>query len=209
MTDETKPPQEVVNWIAESPNAVGLREYIEALMLEKQHAAEIADERLRAYVDGKVETLGAQIVAAEKYGIERANKLTAMIEANTREARIVQAATQAAVEKAEQAQLRVNESQNEFRGQLSDQAGTLMPRKESEARHEESAHQIDGLRADIAQLRTELAVGPPGLSELSRTTLHREGRDEARQATQTQQLTLLGVLAAIALVVVDFFTRKH
>jgi hypothetical protein len=37
-----------------------------------------------------------------------------------------------AVNKAEEAQLRVNQTQNEFRGTLKDQAATLMPRTEVE-----------------------------------------------------------------------------
>jgi hypothetical protein len=43
------------------------------------------------------------------------------------------AAAEKARDKAEEAQKAKNETTNEFRGQLSDQAATLMPRKESES----------------------------------------------------------------------------
>jgi hypothetical protein len=51
-----------------------------------------------------------------------------------------------AVDKAEQSQLRVNESQNEFRGTLKDQASQLMPRSEAESLIREMNTKIDDLR---------------------------------------------------------------
>lgn len=51
-----------------------------------------------------------------------------------------------AVNKAEEAQLRVNESQNEFRGALKDQASTLLPRGEYDAKHESLQKEVDGVK---------------------------------------------------------------
>jgi acyl-CoA reductase-like NAD-dependent aldehyde dehydrogenase len=66
-------------------------------------------------------------------------------------------AAKEAVAKAEAAQRAVNERQNEFRGQLSDQAATLMPRKEYEAGMASTRELLDRevktLRADISSLR--------------------------------------------------------
>lgn len=54
-----------------------------------------------------------------------------------------------AVEKAEQAQLRVNIGQNEFRQQLKDQAADLMPRKETETL-------VAGIRQSLENLQGRL-----------------------------------------------------
>lgn len=60
-----------------------------------------------------------------------------------------------AVTKAESAAEKRFDAVNEFRGQLSDQAATLMPRAESNARHEAAAEKIDALntRLDKAEGR--------------------------------------------------------
>jgi hypothetical protein len=55
-------------------------------------------------------------------------------------------AAEKAVEKAEAAQRRVNETQNEFRGTLKDQAADLMPRVETELLVKELDGKIDNLR---------------------------------------------------------------
>ena len=55
------------------------------------------------------------------------------------------AATKEAISKAEAAQQRVNEGQNEFRATLKDQAATLMPRSETELLVKELRTQIASL----------------------------------------------------------------
>lgn len=55
-------------------------------------------------------------------------------------------AADTATDKAEAAQRRVNETQNEFRGTLKDQATTLMPRAESEAKSKGVQAQIESLQ---------------------------------------------------------------
>ncbi len=56
------------------------------------------------------------------------------------------AAAEKAVDKAEQAQQRVNITQNEFRGTLKDQAADLMPRAETESLVRELNGKIDDLK---------------------------------------------------------------
>lgn len=71
----------------------------------------------------------------------------------------VQAALQAAekaVGKAEIAQEKRNETTNEFRGQLADQAATLMPRREAELRLEDLRKNGEDLKDDLGDLRTVL-----------------------------------------------------
>ncbi len=57
------------------------------------------------------------------------------------------AAAKEAVNKAEAAQSDKNRMQNEFRGQLSDQATTFMPRKEAEATDQIMANDVAELKA--------------------------------------------------------------
>lgn len=54
-----------------------------------------------------------------------------------------------AVNKAEEAQLRVNQTQNEFRGTLKDQAGLMMPRREYEQAHQTLQKQVDDLKRTV------------------------------------------------------------
>lgn len=69
------------------------------------------------------------------------------LRANDKEAlKLALDASDRAVNKAEEAQLRVNLSQNEFRGALKDQATTLLPRQEYEAKHESLQKEVDSLK---------------------------------------------------------------
>lgn len=75
-------------------------------------------------------------------------------------------ASEKAVNKAELAQQRVNETQNEFRGTLKDQASTLMPRSEAENTNRELRGLIALQLEEIGDLRSRLDVGPPSLHTL-------------------------------------------
>lgn len=55
------------------------------------------------------------------------------------------AAAEKANDKAEKAQQGINKTQNEFRGTLKDQAATLMPIKEAEAKFDDIQKQINSL----------------------------------------------------------------
>lgn len=69
------------------------------------------------------------------------------LRANDKEAlQIALAASDRAVNKAEEAQLRVNQTQNEFRGTLKDQAATLMPRSEVEQLITSIQKELDGVK---------------------------------------------------------------
>jgi len=68
-------------------------------------------------------------------------------------------AAEKAVEKAEAAQGRVNETQNEFRGTLKDQAAELMPRAETELL-------VKDLLGQIGDLRTSRDASSGGISVL-------------------------------------------
>jgi hypothetical protein len=92
------------------------------------------------------------------------------------------AASEKAVNKAEIAQANVNETQNEFRGTLRDQATTQMPRAEAEVTFRELRGLIGAQSEVISGLRSRLDVGPPSLGVLQA----RSDNDAGRRASSTQ-----------------------
>jgi hypothetical protein len=104
-----------------------------------------------------------------------------------------------AVAKAEQAQERRNEATNEFRGQLADQAATLMPRREVEqlfsSLHAEMDAELKAVnaKADSNANRIENAAG-------------RSGGADASTATLIAAVAALASVAAIVLLLVRILT---
>lgn len=86
------------------------------------------------------------------------------------------ASAEKANDKAETAQRAVNKTQNEFRGTLKDQASTLMPIKEAEAKFEDLQKQI---------------------TDLSNSQKTSTGRTEGSQITMGKMVTLVTVVTAI------------
>lgn len=116
------------------------------MMSENGKDFHVLEERINGVKDlfltrleSQEKLFGTRFDAGEKY--------SAMVSELAREA----------VAKAESAQGGVNERSNEFRGQLADQAATLMPRKETEAAlfalRELVDREMAALRSDVASLR--------------------------------------------------------
>ena len=103
------------------------------------------------------------------------------------------AASEKAVNKAETAQAGVNATQNEFRGQLKDQAATQMPRSEAENLFRELRGLISAQSEVIAGLRSRLDVGPPSLTELQTRSDQNQGR-----ITGWNDVRLLGLVVIAA-----------
>lgn len=99
-------------------------------------------------------------------------------------------ASEMATAKAEDAQTKSNEKNNEFRGQLADQAANLMPRKETEAL--------------IAQVNTELKM-------LRESNAQGSGRAEQKRDTRDTSQWEIGliviVLAAILTGAIELIIR--
>lgn len=92
-----------------------------------------------------------------KWNVESLKEHLADLRANDKEAlQIALAAADKAVNKAEEAQLRVNTTQNEFRGTLKDQAALMMPRKEVE-------QLVSGLQKDLATVQRLVWIGVGGV----------------------------------------------
>jgi len=123
--------------------AVSLIDDLKAMVIEKDRSIrELMEERDHRYEDrfkGQETAVAAALAAQEKFNSA------------------VSAASKEAILKAEASQIGVNERSNEFRGQLADQAATLMPRREAEtsmlALRELIDREIRTLRIDIASLK--------------------------------------------------------
>lgn len=123
------------------PQAISMRGYFERIMQERDKADVERDKRLDERFEGQEKAVNAALAAAEK-------AVNAALESSEK-----------AVTKAEIAQQRVNETQNEFRGTLRDQAADLMPRSETELL-------VKDLRAQIETLRGSRQQGITAASEV-------------------------------------------
>jgi hypothetical protein len=106
------------------------------------------------------------------------------------------AASEKAVNKAEVAQANVNETQNEFRGTLRDQALTFMPRSEAENLVRELRGLITAQAEVIAGLRSRLDVGPPSLAAIQARSDEQVGASRQGQQDWARLLAGAGVLIA-------------
>jgi hypothetical protein len=160
--------------------------------LERAHILRLIDERDRLYMTKFEATIHA-----------RQEAFTAQDKAVT----AAFLASEKAVLKAEQAQKEYNERSNEFRGQLDDQAKTLMARTETLSMfkaveeklqaHVSTAHndlemakastekQLDMLQAEIVSLRETRSAGG--------------AKDAAADASRSQRNWTIGLIVAIAL----------
>lgn len=114
------------------------------------------------------------------------------------------AASEKAVNKAELAQGNVNETQNEFRGTLRDQAQTLMPRAEAENLVRELRGLLEVQGRSVADLRSRLDVGPPTLATLQT----RSDADAGRRAGSLETRTLVFALGGLIFAAVAFLAGR-
>jgi hypothetical protein len=213
---------------------VELREYMEALFREKERALDMAaqerdraaevlrDEQRRALL--VAETEREKAAAALRAGTDRAiadnysrlnekmdsvaELLTSKIEASSTLAQSIQKSAQEAIVKAEEAQQRVNITQNEFRGTLADQASQLMPRKEFETVHAEVVRQVSEVRDSIASIRTDIAVGPAAIPQLLREQSHSSGFTEGKERIIGWIIASAAVCTGTSSLIVYLLTRR-
>lgn len=108
------------------------------------------------------------------------------------------AASEKAVVKAEASQQRVNETQNEFRGTLADQAKNFMPRIETENLVRELRNLIAVQDEVIGGLRSRLDVGPPSLAVLQARSDSSNGGNAAIQQGWKYLLAVGSLVLGIA-----------
>jgi hypothetical protein len=109
-------------------------------------------------------------------------------------------ASKEAISKAEAAVEKRLDGMNEFRGQLADQAATLMPRSESEGEHRRHNERIQDLMLVVARLvtREESQVGMGSLADKIDALATRLDKAEGRGAGQSASWGYL--LGAVSLV---------
>jgi len=107
-------------------------------------------------------------------------------------------AQERALTKAETAQQKVNETQNEFRATLRDQATTFMPRNETENLVRELRELIAANARQLTDLRSRIDVGPPSLSTLQSRSDESIGR---RSGALDARSVLFAVLGAVGVIV--------
>lgn len=181
-----------------------------AMRISLDRAIKEGDERLREHIANQISQIDAALESAEKLETQRMKGAGEATEALRREMKLITAASEQAVKKAEEAQKDVNAKSNEFRGQLSDQATTFMPRRESESRSSEldrrieearteRNHQIDALSARLANIE-QVASGARAVSQ---NTERREDR------SQPWQIYIVGAILTVIIVLSNFLSGHH
>lgn len=114
-----------------------LKQYFEAILEEQRLAIRTADEEREKSAAIVRESLREQITAADlalaQHVNEQVQQIRQIIELNQLAVEAAFAASEKAISKAEAAAEKRFESVNEFRGQLSDQTKTFLPRETFEA----------------------------------------------------------------------------
>lgn len=179
---------------------VSLREYIERLISEfekrvKMFEGEVAS--IKEIINERDRLYDTRFKAAE-------TAVSAALAAQEKSTSTAFQASEKAVLKAEDAQKDYNQRSNEFRGQLDDQAKTLMPRNEAQAMFKsfeeklevlKSTHERDQAlaRTDIGNLRESRSV------TVGETTTMREVKGDSQWRT--------GTIIVVAVAVIEILLR--
>ncbi len=121
-----------------------------AIYVELKSLRLLMDERDQRYTER-----AAAAALALKDALAAQEKLAATVNESAR----------LAINKAEDAQRAYNERSNEFRGQLDDQAKTLMPRAEYVAEHTRLIERVEDLKRDLDAYKTAQAAEIRSLRE--------------------------------------------
>ena len=162
--------------------------------------AEERDQRYNAQFKS-AETAVAAALSAQQLAVSAANA------AADKQTTTAFAAAEKAVTKAEEAQLRTNEGQNQFRQQLKDQAADLMGRGEANAAIKALEDKIRILQTAIDGKLTDLAIDIRALNEYRYSTA---GKNTGASDFRSVLIATVGVgfgLFAAAMSLVGFLTR--
>jgi hypothetical protein len=108
-------------------------------------------------------------------------------------------ASEKAIVKAEDAQREYNARSNEFRGQLDDQAKTLLPRFEADSKFRAQEDKLEGLRKEVQSLR----------ESRSETSGGRQVQSEQRTQVNFDRTIQVAVIVAAASAAVAYITYHH
>jgi hypothetical protein len=130
----------------------------------------------------------------------------ALVAADAKAAASVLSAKEA-VSKSEDAQLRVNKTQNEFRGSLDDYTKLMMPRNEAENVERELRGLIAINSKEIGDLRSRLDIGPEGLTILQKRSDEAAGAKKGSDETLAKVVTWAVAGATIGGIVVGVILK--
>ena len=204
-----------------------LKAHFEALLAEKERALlEASQEREKAAAALRIEMARAIDQGDDRLREHIANQIAAIQAALTAEQR--------ASDKFEDTVVARFAQVNEFRGSLDDLGKQMATRRELETAtstlslriedgivsvtdavdkaRQERQHQIDDLRATLAELRSRLDVGAPQIPELQKFVAQREGHSRGVGLSTS---VLAGGLAALAtfmtiiVIAANYFSSHH
>lgn len=164
---------------------------------EREKAEAALATALREHIENQVQQINGALEAVEGRAVLRHQHTQS-------EFLMRQKASDAAVQKAEDAQKDVNVRSNEFRGQLKDQNATMMPRLEAEALLKEIRSMLDKLDDKLVTTNTRIeGFDARALQRRESTTDH--------QATQQMSMSALGLVIAFAaiFVTIAIFIATH
>ena len=123
--------------------------------------------------------------------------VTAALNASEKANAAAASASEKAIIKAETAQQKVNDTQNEFRGTLRDQAQQLMPRAETENLIRELRGLITSVNAEVTTLRSRIDVGPPTLASLQSRSDELQGQRRGSLDARTLVFSLIAASVGV------------
>lgn len=171
------------------------REFLERVMEERDRTytdriralEKLVDERDRLYLE---KFKGAEVAVAAALAAQEKSVNSAF------------AASEKAIVKAEQAQKEYNERSNEFRGQLDDQAKTLMPRPETLSMFRGVE---DKISSSVAALDAKIHGVDVQIDSLRLSRSEGSGKASARYDVHSDRLWGIGIVVAIGLAVIGLF----
>ena len=197
------------------------REYFARLIEERERQYQQQFTSLRTLMDERDRLYLANFKAAEV-------AVSAALVAAEKSVNTAFAASEKAVLKAEQAQKEYNERSNEFRGQLDDQAKTLMPRPETQNMFKAIEEKVSGVqnvaeskflglqtqaRTDLAAIRESFDKSISGL-ELQIVALREaraavSGKGEGINASWGVLLSVVSLLATLIIIGAFIYTSNR
>lgn len=143
--------------------------------------------------DPSLRELEDLIVNLQKVMDERDRRYEDRFTAMDEKTSLALAGSEKAVSKAETATEKRFDSVNEFRGTLNDQAATLLPRAEANARFDALDAKNEDMKAEISSLRDSRSTG--------------EGKDKAGQHNITTIFSILAIAIAVVAILLRAFGK--
>jgi hypothetical protein len=155
-------------------------------------------KELVSHLDDLKELLEEKVDSLAKLADERDRRYEERFRAMDEKTSLALTASEKAVSKAETATEKRFDSVNEFRGSLKDQAATLLPREEADAKFKAIESKIDEMKKEIV-----------GLREFRSGGIGKELQKEAGTHSFFAVFAAIGTVISLIIAVAAFFSRGH